>query len=35
MQGDILDRESDNMAVRMAMAETAVIKETKDFLQEV
>eukprot|EP01138_Halocafeteria_seosinensis_P002857 gb/GECG01002918.1/.p1 GENE.gb/GECG01002918.1/~~gb/GECG01002918.1/.p1 ORF type:complete len:897 (+),score=177.71 gb/GECG01002918.1/:1-2691(+) len=33
-EGDILDRESDNMAVRMAMAETAVIKETKDFLAE-
>lgn len=29
-----MDRDSDNMAVRMAMAETAVIKETKDFLAE-
>jgi len=31
---DILDRESDNMAVRLALAETQIINETKKMLEE-
>lgn len=31
-RGDVLDRDSKNMAVRMALAETQLIAETKEFL---
>lgn len=34
-QSDILDKGADNMAVRMALAETHIVKETKDFLVSV
>jgi len=34
-QGEILDKSASNMAVRAALAETHVIKETKDFLESV
>jgi multiple RNA-binding domain-containing protein 1 len=34
-KSDILDRDSDNMAVRLALAETHVIEETVKSLEEV
>ncbi|KAJ3296457.1 hypothetical protein HK104_001596, partial [Borealophlyctis nickersoniae] len=33
-KADILDRESENMAVRLALAETHIIAETKQYLEE-
>ena len=35
LQGDIMDKNASNLAVRAALAETHVIKETKDFLESV
>ena len=32
---DILDHQSDNMAVRLALAETNIINETKDYFESV
>ena len=34
-EGDILDRDSDNLATRAALVETHVIKQTKEFLEKV
>ncbi len=34
-EGDILDRDSENLATRAALVETHIIKQTKTFLQQV
>lgn len=34
-KSEILNKDSDNMAVRLALAETHIINETKKFLEEV
>ncbi len=34
-KSDILDKEADNMAVRLALAETHIINETKKYLEDV
>jgi multiple RNA-binding domain-containing protein 1 len=34
-KADILDPTSENLAVRLALAETNIITETKDYLEEV
>jgi hypothetical protein len=34
-EGEILDREADNLATRAVLVETHVIKQTKDFLEQV
>ena len=34
-EGEILDRESDNLATRAVLVETHVIKQTKEFLEQV
>ena len=34
-KADILDPESENMAVRLALAETHIINETKQYLEAV
>ena len=33
-KSDILDPETDNMAIRLALAETHIISETKKYLEE-
>lgn len=33
-KGDILDKETGNMAVRMAIGETLIVKENKEYLLE-
>ena len=34
-KSDLLDRDADSMAVRLALAETHIVAETKDFLAQV